>query len=432
MNEQAQEILDMFYDLKNTSGTNAKKEKLCDYIETGFETILALQHVLNTLKPTGIGKKSWNNIEPSDEPEWRVIDYIDWLQHGGHSSHADLALAKSQERYFGELAYILATKDISMGFTANTFNKIAKEFGVKGIPLVSPMLSKNINSLSDKKLDQFLENKAYVTTKLDGIRALAIHNDIEWNIYSRSGKEITGLDHIIDDLNTLLNIQEGRVYDGELIVPSDMTAEDGFRMTAGVVNSKGDKSNVVFNVFDAPRKNDFFGETPVSQRELYTERMFWLDRIRHQNTSVQPIPLLGIVWNQDQLNKLFEESINNGEEGLMLNANSSYVPKRTDQLLKMKQENSVDLRVIDIEEGTGRLTGTTGALVVMYKGNELRVGTGLSDVDRKEFWNDVHGIVGKIIEIGYTTESQDKNGNYSLRFPRFIQVRKDKEEESYD
>jgi DNA ligase-1 len=40
--------------------------------------------------------------------------------------------------------------------------------------------------------------------------------------------------------------------------------------------------------------------------------------------------------------------------------------------------------------------------------------------------------MNKIVEIQYFEESSDKEGNLSLRFPVFKQVRNDKNEESYE
>ena len=61
---------------------------------------------------------------------------------------------------------------------------------------------------------------------------------------------------------------------------------------------------------------------------------------------------------------------------------------------------------------------------------------GLSDEQRELWAMDPSLIVGKIIEVGYFSMSQNANLNgtkyYSLRFPRLKQVRYDKEVTSID
>ena len=126
------------------------------------------------------------------------------------------------------------------------------------------------------------------------------------------------------------------------------------------------------------------------------------------------------------------EAIRNGDEGIMLSfANSFYSCKRSKELLKVKVFNSCDIRCIRVEEGEGRLSGTLGKIICDYKGYELGVGSGFTDAQRKEIWNNPNIIVDKIVEIQYFEETSNQNGGLSLRFPVFLQIRNDKNEVSY-
>ena len=42
---------------------------------------------------------------------------------------------------------------------------------------------------------------------------------------------------------------------------------------------------------------------------------------------------------------------------------------------------------------------------------------------RKHFWNNKDNFIGSIVEIKYQEESQDKEGNKSLRFPVFSKLK---------
>ena len=93
----------------------------------------------------------------------------------------------------------------------------------------------------------------------------------------------------------------------------------------------------------------------------------------------------------------------------------------------------MDLEIVGYEEGSGKLAETLGALIVKYKNNEVKVGTGFSDDQRFEFWSKKEDLIGKICEVKYKEISSDKNtGLESLQFPVFIQIRKDKNTVSYD
>jgi DNA ligase-1 len=53
----------------------------------------------------------------------------------------------------------------------------------------------------------------------------------------------------------------------------------------------------------------------------------------------------------------------------------------------------------------------------MHKGTQVGVGSGFSIDQRKEFGKDHHKILGKLITVQYFEESQNQNGEWSLRFP---------------
>ena len=116
----------------------------------------------------------------------------------------------------------------------------------------------------------------------------------------------------------------------------------------------------------------------------------------------------------------------------MINLDSTYQFGRTNQLLKVKTMNTIDLPIVGINEGRGEFAGTAGALIVDYKGYPVGVGSGLSKFDREYFWNNREDMLGKIIEIQYFEETKDQNGHLSLRFPVFKQIRTDKDEISYN
>lgn len=88
-----------------------------------------------------------------------------------------------------------------------------------------------------------------------------------------------------------------------------------------------------------------------------------------------------------------DQMVREDKEGLMLNYDVPYKQQRHGGILKIKRFYTMDLRIIGAEEGTGRLAGTLGALVLDYKGNEVRVGTGFSDDQREKMWNDRDKII---------------------------------------
>lgn len=110
---------------------------------------------------------------------------------------------------------------------------------------------------------------------------------------------------------------------------------------------------------------------------------------------------------------------------------AAYVFGRCNCLLKVKKFKDCDLRIIGFEEGTNKLIGTLGALVLDFKGNKLYCGSGFTDEQRDDIWQHQKEYLGKIAEIQYFEETHNQSGGLSLRFPVFKDIRFDKIEPNY-
>jgi DNA ligase-1 len=104
-----------------------------------------------------------------------------------------------------------------------------------------------------------------------------------------------------------------------------------------------------------------------------------------------------------------------------------YECKRSSFWMKWKPTITVDLNIIGFEEGTGRNLGRVGAIICEGDDNErhicVNVGSGLSDSDRDEYWAARHNLVGRVVEVEADAVTQNQDGSYSLRFPRFLRFR---------
>lgn len=266
-----------------------------------------------------------------------------------------------------------------------------------------------------------------LTEKLNGVRATYYNG----SMVSRTGKTYSGVDHIIKEIEDAIGTDI--VVDGEITLKDKTGVSDNeaFRIATGIVNSDAsEKPELQFTIFDAMPREDF--ENDSSQ--TYFVRRTYLNSIadRFAGESVHVLPVLYQGIDQSVIPNFLNQMIDADKEGLMMNLDVPYKRKRHKGILKIKRFYTMDLKIIATEEGSGRLSGTLGALVLDFHGNEVRVGSGFTDEQRADLWNRKANLPGALCEVKYKEISSDKKtGMQSLQFPIFVSLRCDKTEVSY-
>lgn len=268
---------------------------------------------------------------------------------------------------------------------------------------------------------------------------MAVHNCRGTYCYgqliSRQAQKFIGLDHIINDIKNTGYF--GYVFDGELIRKNvdGLSDNKNFTVGTGILNSdSANKSCIKFVIFDMVPQRQFENDECVERYSVRKQRLLELkEKIKQHN--LQNIEVVEMVYegtDHSQIAKWLDFAVEHDWEGLMLNTDVPYKRARHNGCLKIKRFYTVDLRVTAIEEGQNRLAGTMGALVVDYKGNELRIGSGFDDATRTTVWENPDNYIGKIVKCRYKEVTMDKKtGLESLQFPTFVRFRNDKNEVSY-
>ena len=224
--------------------------------------------------------------------------------------------------------------------------------------------------------------------------------------------------------------------DGEitLLVRGNLSSKEAYKQTMKIVRqtTNPEKHGIKMLVFDCMTAEEFKNQycpNDYTVRRADAELLF--NQIDFQYFELLPILYRGS--DTSKITELLEEEVANGEEGIMINiCDALYEFKRTNSLLKVKKMQTMDLEIIGFEEGTGRLVGTLGAILVRYKnGNVVKVGSGFSDEIRTLIWTEPSDFLGKIVEIQYFEETTNADGGESLRFPIFKDFRPDKTEADY-
>ena len=176
----------------------------------------------------------------------------------------------------------------------------------------------------------------------------------------------------------------------------------GVQQTNSICRSKlSDKGwdKVRYRVFDSPSLGEVLtpGEVNNPNCKLTIDCDYprlsipFFDRLsvvtNLSNSVVSPVEHLLLSDNysvaNDQLDQYLSDVLHRGGEGVMLRgADSLWVPKRSNDLLKVKPFDEEIGIVIEVLPGLGRLSGMMGSLVVSSKGVCFSLGTGFTDSDR--------------------------------------------------
>lgn len=208
-----------------------------------------------------------------------------------------------------------------------------------------------------------LEGSWIASIKLDGVRTLITDE----GVFSRNGKKLPGLKYYFDQ---------------------------GIRGDFEFFAGSFDKSISI-------ARTDAYQELP---RE-YLYSLDPLDGRLSLNQYMYPTP--------ETVAKLLDRVVEAGHEGLVLRSGQEWY--------KVKKEDTYDVPITDVLEGTNKNTGKLGALETSMG----KVGTGFTDALRQELWNKRSEIIGKMIEV----RCMELTSDGKFRHPSFVRFREDKDEE---
>lgn len=231
-----------------------------------------------------------------------------------------------------------------------------------------------------------------MSEKLDGVRAY-------WDgkrLLSRSGKEFAVPDWFVKDFPPF-------EIDGEL-----WTKRGDFERIISIVNRQSPHEgwrDISYQIFEVP-----------NQKGGLLERLnvldTWLEK--NQNAFIKIIPQK-VCKGSAYLKKNLDEVEANGAEGLVVrDPDALYVGKRSSQSLKVKNSQDDECKVRGYTKGQGKFEGLVGALLCEWKGRSLKIGSGLSDEERRN-----PPDIGS--EITFKYNGLTKYGN--PKFPVFLRLK---------
>ncbi len=381
-------------------------------------------------------KKLYKEVKVGDT--WcapTVFDLFDYLEVHNTGRDVDVAVCQlamdwlaGDNQEVARLLEFLICKELVIGCDAKTINSV--------IPGLIPTFNVQLAQKYFEKPEK-LEGKYFaITTKIDGGRIIAIKENGQVSFFTRAGQRYEGLVDLEKEM--LEAFPDGTVLDGEITILEDkgIPSKEAYKKAMKITRSDGEKHGLKMKCFDAMSIEEWKAQKCTHG---YIERRLLLEGLLRYTLNHQALiyfEILPELYRGEDTSKVLElldEAIANQEEGVMINiCDAVYEFGRTWNLMKVKKMNTLDLEIVDVEEGSGRLAGTLGAIHVRYKnGNIVKVGSGFSDDLRASIWANPHLYIGWIAEIQFFESTTNADGGESLRFPVFKDFRPDKLEADF-
>jgi DNA ligase-1 len=433
MRTQPQEVITK---LEADNSRLAKELVLAGAMNEGLDEFFeGVKMALDPLYTFGVKKVPESKVD-GQGLKWEVFkklaDQLHARELTGHDARdailltRDIATMEQWNKFYRRILI----KDLRCGVSEKTVNKVAKDFPQYSIPIFTCPLAHDSANHEKKMI-----GKKQVEVKLDGVRVITIiqgdtsHGNLSRvEMFSRNGKQFHNFGHIISEIEEVIKDNPppyDLVLDGEV-----MSANFQDLMKQVHRKSGGVAKDAVLHLFDMCPLSEFqkgVWDKPQSFRSQAVKA--WVDQHRSILKHVQTLDWedvnLDTQEGQDRFVELNKAAVDGGYEGVMIkDPEAVYECKRTHSWLKAKTFIEVTLKVVAVEEGTGRNEGRLGAVILEGEDDgynySLNCGSGFTDAQRDEFWAERDSLIGNLIEIraDARTQSQDSE-TYSLRFPRF-------------
>ncbi len=341
------------------------------------------------------------NINSGDGLDWNIFkkaaNQLKERKKTGHAAR-DLIIElieQSTKVQWNDWYRRILIKDLRCGVSEKTVNNVAKKMNLQfRVPVFSCMLAHD-----GAKHPKKIQGCCLVEYKYDGVRVIGIVKNGKATLYSRNGKIFHNFPHIENALSK--TEYNNMVFDGEVM-------SDDFQALMKLVYRKSgaNTDDAYLALFDMlPLKEFNSGKSLLNTIER-KEELNKMSQTFNEEIKLVDYEIINFDEKAGQVkfSTMNKEALDKGFEGLMIKPTKNfYECKRSHAWLKIKPFIEVTLKVIDIQEGTGKHAGKLGAFNVEGEDDDkffsLSVGSGLTDEDRERFWKAKDKLIGRLVEI---------------------------------
>lgn len=432
-------VVELFEQIKNTPGTNNKKEllknNLNDLVVSIFtDTYSDRNYYVKKYNITHTGNKT---IEDNYNEFSELLNILSnrW-KTGKNAILAVEGLVNQFKKEDQEILKGILAKKLVIGISRDNFLSVCGN-NDDNTPIKKFLVSLAFNLDKVNNVNP-IDGTFLASRKLDGVRTICFctkeeNGSISVDFKSRKGKSFTTLNNIkkmagiFAEKSNLFTKTNTIVLDGECCI-LDENGDEHFDWIMQEVTKKDHTiENPCYNLFDILTIEEF---EMLSKSEIFSKRYDLLkstfnETIKDYNDNTIRILTQERIENQSDFDRWEEMAKVRDWEGFMLRKDRPYENDRTKDLIKVKKFIDAEYVVEGVE--TGKVTYNEGgnkeydvvtSLVIKHKGNIVNVGSGLSKEQRISWYNNPNLIIGKTITVKYFEETKNKkDDSLSLRFP---------------
>ena len=278
----------------------------------------------------------------------------------------------------------MISKRLDRGYKRTREEAIQGSSNQLGLP--RPMLAKKLADIRS-----FDESRAYIQYKLDGHRCLITKCEGELIAYTRQGKLITSISHILDELRDI--IPEDATWDGELYTHGHNLQ----KISSLIKREQPDSKLLRFVVYDQ-----------MSPESFMKRYMDIYDRLSVTSmVEAGPVKVLTTLDYKDSSNaqRVFRMARDSGYEGLIIRIDDKgyEAGARSSSLIKMKEFFDDEFEVLDVVPSKDGW----GICVCKIGDNVFRTSAPGTVAEKFEVMTNKQTYIGKMLTVSFADYTDD-------------------------
>lgn len=322
---------------------------------------------------------------------------VDIVKEGKNLGRSNATTPETQALLQAEQNYAAKLKE---GYVVN--KKVAASTK-NTLEAVEPMLAHPIEAK-----EKYVVYPGLSQPKLDGLRCLAVMREGKVTLYSRTQKEFITVPHINHRIETILGYKGNLILDGELY--NHVFRKDFNRITSLIKRDEKhkDSEQIQYHIYDVVQPGDYYTRTKLLD-------VFPMFHARYDEETIVPEGEncfrveTTLVNSREDLEQYQADCVERGFEGCMYRDPSRpYENKRSSSLLKVKTFQDDEFKVVDFEEGHGKLMNRIGAFYCeLSDGRRFKAKPACTLEEAREYWKRRKDYLGKMATVKYQNKTPD-------------------------